>query len=82
MPVFRVDFEKRAYIYLQAETREAAQVAADGVCEDGDIDSEWMVPENWEATVGRETTHRPDQGVNEFGEICHIDDVYKETEDE
>ena len=74
MPVFRVDFQKQTYIYLQADSREAAQAAAKRECEDGDIDTAWMNPGEWEASVGYAVLRRPDQGIKD-GKIVYINDV-------
>ena len=75
MPVFRLYFEKRFDLTVEAELSEVAQAAGKQAIDDGDIDDEWFDTGEWELVMCTATDRNEHQQGIRDGRIVHTDDV-------
>ena len=75
MPVYQVIFSRIFTVNVQADSRDAAQKAADVTAGDSqELENEWWL-NPWSANVGCMTTEGADCGIGEDGKLVHIEDA-------
>ncbi len=82
MPVFAVYFHREFDLLVEAESREAAEAAAQTAIDDGDVDEFCSYEDEWAASVSsKPVLGEAGQGIKK-GRIVHISDVEEANGDE
>ncbi len=75
MSVWRITFTKQFSISVEAETKEAALEAAENAANNGEMEHDWVVPEEWEVSAfANPVKYAADHALKD-GEIVNIQDA-------